>query len=471
MISKNADTPRLTVELHILMTDKEQRKAFYRVLDLNLRFGALGEEQGRFLGQDKYVPDLHSESGTDIVGALREAIEFSAGEAGYLFSGMRGSGKTTELLRMQSEMAAEGEFFVLYTDARDHFNLVARVEIGDFLLTLCAALAETVAANDQLGTDFAKRGIWSRFIDTLFAEVELKEMSGEVSWALAPGVNAKIAGKAALRHNPGLKEQIQRKLRERSESIATQADVFFDEVAAYVRERTGRSRVLLLVDSLEHLRGTTRAESLDVYESLATLFTRHATELQPRSMSLVYSIPPYLTAISQGFAAFFGGGRVFPLAMVHIFHREPGRRTVDDGLILMREVVARRFPQWDRFFAEASLKRLAASSGGDLRDFFRLLRACLTSSDQSHFPYDDLMLSYAEATLREDFRFLSNEDLAWLVKVEETRQIQLPSLKDLPQLAALLDGKAMLNYRNGDDWYDVHPLLRDRVRQHAAAAP
>lgn len=451
------------------MTDRELRKSFFQVLDFNVRFGAVGEGEQGFLGQDKYVPGLHSESGTDTIDALRDAVEFSAGEGAYLFSGMRGSGKTTELLRMQYELEEAGEFFVLYTDARDHFNLVSRLEIGDFLLTLCAAVAETVAAHPALGKDFAARGVWERFVDTLFSDLELKEFGAEASWSMAGGPGAKISGKAALRHNPLLKEKVQKHLRLRSESLAVQAEIFFKEITKYIKDVSGRSRVLLIVDSLEHLRGTTRAESLDVYESLATLFTRHTTELQPRDLSIVYSIPPYLAAISQGFAAFYGGGRVFPLAMVHVVDRGDGRVPHADGLILMREVVARRFPRCGEFFDEAGMNRLALAAGGDLRDYFRLLRSCLTSSQQQAYPYPAVALAYAEATLREDFRFLSNEDVAWLAKVAASNRIELPSLKDLPQLAALLDGKAMLNYRNGDDWYDVHPLLRDRVQQHAAA--
>lgn len=450
------------------MVDKALRKDFYQVLDLHVRFGATGGVGGGSLGRSKYVPGLHSESGTDTVDALREAIEFSAGESGYLFSGMRGSGKTTELLRMQYELEQANEFAVLYTDAREHYDLVAKLEIGDFLLTLCAAVAEVVANHPDYGKDFASRGIWTRFIEGLTSEIDLKELSAELNWSLAPGVGAKIAGKAALSRNPGLRERVQQKLRDRSESLSAQADIFFGDVAAYIKESSGRARVLLIVDSLEHIRGATRTESLGVFESMAALFTRHAAELQPRTLSLVYSIPPYLAAISQGFAAFYGGGRIFPLAMVHVFDRDGACCPHEDGLVLMREVVARRFPSWELFFDTDGLRRLALASGGDLRDYFRLLSACLTASSQEALPYPASVLAYAEATLREDFRFLSNNDLDWLVKVTAKRQIELPSLKDLPQLAALLDGKAMLNYRNGDDWYDVHPLLRERVSAHAS---
>ncbi len=452
------------------MVDKALRKEFYQVLDFAVGFEFAGARHPGYLTSDKYVPGLHADAGTDTIDALRGAIDFSAGEGAYLFSGMRGAGKTTELQRMQSQLHAAGDFFVLYTDARDHFSLVSRQEIGGFLLTLCAAVTEAIAAHPELGKNFADKGIWQRFVDTLLREVDLKELSAELSWNLSSEIGAKIAAKAALKQSTSLTDRLRERLRARAESLARLAEEFFSEVAGYIKKISGRPRVLLIVDSLEHIRGSSRKESQDVYESLATLFSSHTSELQPRSLSIVYSIPPYLAAISQGFAAFYAGGRIFPLAMVHVVNRTRDRSPNGEGVTLMLEVIRRRFGRWDEFFDEPGLRQLALKSGGDLRDFFRLIKACLTTSEQQMLPYPQSVLAYAEATLREDFRYLSNQDLDWLVKVTATNQIELPSIDHLPQLATLLDGKAMLNYRNGDDWYDAHPLLRERIERHASTA-
>jgi hypothetical protein len=37
----------------------------------------------------------------------------------------------------------------------------------------------------------------------------------------------------------------------------------------------------------------------------------------------------------------------------------------------------------------------------------------------------------------------------------------------LPTLAHFLDNRLILNYRNGSDWYEVHPLLRDVIDTYA----
>jgi hypothetical protein len=54
--------------------------------------------------------------------------------------------------------------------------------------------------------------------------------------------------------------------------------------------------------------------------------------------------------------------------------------------------------------------------------------------------------------------------------VVRTHEHGLRSLDELDTLAQLLDGKLILKYRNGEDWYDVHPLLWDAVERHVESA-
>jgi hypothetical protein len=39
----------------------------------------------------------------------------------------------------------------------------------------------------------------------------------------------------------------------------------------------------------------------------------------------------------------------------------------------------------------------------------------------------------------------------------------------LPDLARFLDTHLMLCYRNGSEWYDVHPTLRDEISRQVTA--
>jgi len=39
------------------------------------------------------------------------------------------------------------------------------------------------------------------------------------------------------------------------------------------------------------------------------------------------------------------------------------------------------------------------------------------------------------------------------------------SIEELPRLAQFFDNNLVQNYRNGDDWYDIHPLLKDEINK------
>jgi hypothetical protein len=53
--------------------------------------------------------------------------------------------------------------------------------------------------------------------------------------------------------------------------------------------------------------------------------------------------------------------------------------------------------------------------------------------------------------------------------VVATHEHGLPSLAELGTLARLLDGKLIFQYRNGDNWYEVHPLLWPQLDAHAGS--
>ena len=70
-------------------------------------------------------------------------IDFGGVESIRLFSGFRGAGKTTELLRLQRKLEAEG-YFVVYADALKYVNAAEPIEITDLLMVLAGAFSDAV---------------------------------------------------------------------------------------------------------------------------------------------------------------------------------------------------------------------------------------------------------------------------------------------------------------------------------------
>jgi hypothetical protein len=390
---------------------------------------------------------------------LANQIDLSESAGAYLFTGNRGTGKTTELLRLAT-ILREYDCEVFYADMADYLTLTQRIEVSDFLISVLGAFSEKIA--DRFTADPGKPSFFERLRSFLNSNVQFTEIKVPTGW---------IEFKAALQQNPTFKEQLQEKTRGVVEQLVKQARDFAVEAVQYVRgQRADPDRkVVLIVDSVERLRGVgDTADIREVFKSAETVFSSHFDKLRFTALNVVYTIPPYLSALAGALGSVYAGGRIYSLPSVHIYERRPpGEEPTPyaEGLAKMREIVDKRFPQWGGFFTEEQLARLAQHSGGDLREYLRMLRLAVARLLQSgQLPVSDTLITDAEDAVRGDMLPIADNDRVWLRKITASHNAELPSLDALPDFARLQEGKYLLHYRNGEDWYDVHPLLRAEVK-------
>lgn len=444
------------------MSDLRQKtKTFYNALDWNkpVTFGDLKLIK-ETVSADLYVENLHgSAGGSDRVSDLAFQIDLQESAGSYLFTGNRGTGKTTELLRLAGLLKQSG-CEVFYADMGEYIDLTSPLEPTDFLITLMGALSEKVA--ERLGIDPTEENWWERIWHFLQADVRIKEIS--------LGVSDGASLKAALALDPSFKRLLQEKTRGYLSKIVELARAYALEIVTLVRsERRDLNRkIVLIADSVERLGGSSAGEEIrKVFRSAAVLFDDHADKLRFTGLNVVYTVPPFLAAVSEGGLSTYAGGQIYALPSVHIYEGcpVPGQpcQPSERGLAVMRTIVAKRYPEYAEFFSKTQLDQLALSSGGDLRDYFRMLRNCLVRAGQGQFPVTDAAVRDAENAVRADMLPLADDDREWLRKITTSHACNLPSLEKLPDLARLIHGKRVLNYRNGEDWYDVHPLIRKEV--------
>ena len=79
-------------------------------------------------------------------------------------------------------------------------------------------------------------------------------------------------------------------------------------------------------------------------------------------------------------------------------------------------------------------------------------------------------MAVAENQARTEMLPIPDEYLSWLQRISKSHAAELAVESHLPTLARFLDGRLVLIYRNGDDWYDIHPLLRGIVDAHVPSA-
>jgi hypothetical protein len=146
-------------------------------------------------------------------------------------------------------------------------------------------------------------------------------------------------------------------------------------------------------------------------------------------------------------------------------HERQSTNAYPPGVDALCEVVRRRIPV-PRIFGddEALLRKLAVQSGGHVRLLLTFVRDALLRIKRSGLPVSALVLDRVLQRHREDAeRNLWSERLPLLRDILAYGELPGMSRSQLPVLANLLDDFTVLCYRNGDGWYDVHPLVRDKL--------
>jgi hypothetical protein len=96
-------------------------------------------------------------------------------------------------------------------------------------------------------------------------------------------------------------------------------------------------------------------------------------------------------------------------------------------------------------------------SGGVFREMARIMRTALGRARRRKATQIDISdVDWAATEIRNEYRrILDKNDLAYLRKIHENNRLEYSD-----RLRPLLQLLAILEYRNGDNWCDIHPVLR-----------
>jgi len=106
------------------------------------------------------------------------------------------------------------------------------------------------------------------------------------------------------------------------------------------------------------------------------------------------------------------------------------------------------------------LKRLVARL---LREGFKVIRR------ERSLPVSAAVVNAAIDQMRTEFLPLADEDAIWLAHIAETHEAALGKMDNLVDLTRFFDTHVVLCYRDGPEWYDVHPLIKEIACKQAVA--
>ena len=397
----------------------------------------------------------------DPVANLKQYIQWEPGTSGcYLFSGLRGSGKTTELNRLITELRQD-DIAAYYCDASTYLNLNdPQLSLAELLMTVLAGLSDAV--RNEFDSDFLKDSIWQRTKRLLKSDVHLKPK------LIAPfgTTGASLEVEATLQENPDFRKDLI-KFAQSSSDFYDEASQFANEIARIVREKTKCEKIVLVVDSLERISAPS-GEEAKLFNSLKEVFFNEPTRLQFPALSVVYSAPPYLHAVLPGVSNGFSQSVALPNFKVV---QRDGQQN-PEGIAKMLQIVDHRFAKWASIMTQPVMEHLAWMSGGNVRRFFILLRtvarkAALSKASLPLQATDNSAVVHALSEAAHPLQWLTGPDREWLKRFigsSDNPSEYIKDLeKDLPSIIRLFDHSLVLDYQNGSPWYQVPPLVRGHV--------
>lgn len=403
-------------------------------------------------GSSEYVHNLHGTGVEDQVALLERQIRLTQGGQLYYFSGMRGTGKSTELKRLELMLNGRPNTRAYVVDALDYISDTHELDTLDLLLVVAAAFAHRLSQDDALGEDLlVQDSPLLRFSTWLQSDVEIQG-------ATVAGIKVDFK-----RQQQSIIQRIRAFDLARQERVMAECQSFITDMADAVRQKWKIEKVVLMVDSLERLRGVGSGAS-QMFERIVKVFYGDERRLRVRDVQVVFSVPPYLPYLTN-VKAFV---QLFMLASVRVCQPPDAarRQPRPEGLDTLEALVTKRFADWQRVISREALRKLCFHSGGDLRQLLRRLLSS-TLEHAAFLPTDRLPLQANDDVIQTvlDAHRVDFEDLVVQVEypllksIAERNALELPERSDLPVLAHFFDLRAVLNYRNGKDWLDINPLL------------
>ncbi|NEO84886.1 MAG: ATP-binding protein [Spirulina sp. SIO3F2] len=430
------------------MTDRELLKAL---------FNSFKPDAPLKPGDPRYVDFQAVRGDEDILTELGGYILSDESNTYRLYSGHRGSGKSTELRRLAKHLEDEGCVVVYFAAATDDAGDLSfqDTQYQDILLSCTRQLLDKLAgrADDKPLQDWLHKR-WQQLRDLALTEVELQGLT----LTTAIPMFAKIT--ATVRKEPTKREEIRKLVEANTESLVEALNAFIRSA----KQDSGK-RVVVIADNLDRI-ALIQTEGKPT--NLEEIFINRSELMKSLDCHVVYTVPIALlySKSASDLQDIYGKPQILPMVMMQ--ERESGD-PVEEGMEQLRVAIARRVEQvCDRplvpevFESDAVLNLLCFSCGGHLRDLMHMARDAVNLTPQ--LPITAKQVKRAIAKFRPAYlAALSENEWPLLLEVHKTKR----KLNDVDgKYHSLLARRCILEYRFFDEdaeivtWYDVHPLIR-----------
>lgn len=354
----------------------------------------------------------------------------------FFFSGHRGCGKSTELLHLLSNSDIQKKYWPINFSIREETDIID-LDFRDVLL----------AIGSRLFLEYRKQG--GELPDQLLKE--LNGWQGKVEQQISTILKGRVsdyeigASIAAFFVNAGLKMKLEPatriELRQIVEKDITGLIAIINHIAAAIYKQEHRIPLILIDDM----------DKPDLDRARAIFHDHREIMLQP-NCAIVYTVSSALF-YSKEFDAIRDQALFLP--NINLRTANDSMQHLQEGYRILEKFVTVRMDA--KLIQPAALNQAITYSGGVFREQARIIRTAIGRARRrkiAQIEVDDV--EWAANEIRNEYRrILDKDDLKLLKIVHDSKRLEYSD-----RLRALLQVLALLEYRDEENWCDVHPVLR-----------
>jgi hypothetical protein len=401
-----------------------------------------------------YVNCKAVRGGGDVLVQLGKKIRFSDKPTCQLYTGHRGGGKSTELLRLKQDLEGKG-CTVIYFSAEDQDIDPEDVEYTDILLACTRHLLEEVREGDPQPVLSWLREHLQKFEDWLDADVTAAEPAVEV------GISEFAKITSGIRTQPTQRAKLREVLNPHTETLVNALNQFIADAKKKLPKE--KQRLVLIADGLEKITLISKGGGRTNHDEI---FIDRSEQLRRLACDVIYTVPISLVLSNRAsdlMEIYNCAPHVLPMVMVENRQNQLHR----EGIEVLKQIISSRINsvleaqglklESEVFDSLETLEKLCLLSGGHVRNLVLLVQTAIEYNEEEVLPIRANDLEQAIRQLRKTYRDTVNAN-QWnlLAAVHGSKSIPHDDAH-----RSLLFTRCLLEYRDTESWHDVHPILRD----------
>ncbi|MBW4484531.1 MAG: ATP-binding protein [Tildeniella torsiva UHER 1998/13D] len=405
--------------------------------------------------KEAYVDCQEVRGRWDVVRELGRRITRSKEPTCQLYTGHRGVGKSTELLRLKEFLEGQG-YFVVYFAADNEDIEPQDAEYADILFACTRHLVQDIRVDNHNPLVQWLQERWDSMKELARSEVQFDGLTLEGQIAQFGSISS------TLRAIPEKRREIRQKVNDYTPSLVVALNDFIG-VARSTLPNTCPG-IVIMADNLDRIVEIQQEGQPSNYDEI---YLNRSEILRGLDCHVIYTVPISMVYSERGtrLEDNYDKPDVLPMVMV----RYPDGRLNAAGLAKFRELIQKRVALIDADLADqidtqlfdspATLENLCLMSGGHLRILMQLIQRAIDWTDCLPITAQAVQIAIEEA--RETYlNTIQADQWRLLAQVCRTRNAD-----NEPQCLRLLLNRCLLEYRYYDDqgklqrWHNVHPLI------------